>query len=308
MSVILFLDCMSKSTNTLFQIMALYEILFGAEAYTSKQAASWLSHAEGEIALIVARGPEAFTEDSAHSVFVNARYRPIIASARMRVRTVLNEEKWKTIPWRGRIKTPYDTLLDIMAGVPEIMENVDRFGALSLGTPQDEARDLETSAKCWTVHIQLQNWLLVNEHEIYTPLTTSATPITFPNLEVACMTIKYWVTCLLTYSCLDTASRIPITDSECTHPDRPHPRQFARLIARSASYFFREDFGINGPTTLTFPLGNALLYFRRDPVLDSEYLILIKQAWSDPKLSTAIRSFLDSLRVSVTAPQGGDRG
>jgi hypothetical protein len=46
--------------------MALFEIFFGADANSSKQAQSWLSHAEGEIALIVARGPKAFIEDPAH--------------------------------------------------------------------------------------------------------------------------------------------------------------------------------------------------------------------------------------------------
>jgi hypothetical protein len=282
------------------QVMALYEILFGAEANTSKQAQSWLSHAEGEIALIVARGPEAFTDGIAHSIFLNARYRPLIAAARTRKRSVLNEEKWKTIPWRNRVKTPNDTLLDIMAGVPEVLENVDRHGALSPGTPQDEATDLETCAKCWTLHIQLQEWLIQNEHEIHTPVTTTATPITFSSLEIACLTIRYWVLALLLYSSLDTASRIPTTDPECTHPDRPHPRYFARLIARAAPYFFQDKFGISGPTTVSFPIGNALLYMRRDPVLDAEYLMLIKRTWGNPNLPSAIKAFLDSLRLSVT--------
>jgi hypothetical protein len=281
--------------------MALFEILFGAEANTSKQAQSWLSHAEGEIALIVARGPEAFTEDTAHAIFVNARWRPLIASVRIRKRSVLNEHAWKTIPWRGRVKTAQDSILDILAGVPEALENVDRFGALSPVSPQNEAQDLETCAKCWTLHIQLQDWVLANEHEIYMPATMTATPITFPNVTVAYLTLRYWVTGLLIYSSLDTASRIPVTDPECTHPDRPHPRHFARLIARSAPYFFREELGISGPTTVSFPLGNALLYFRRDPVLDCEYLAIIKQAWNNPNLPTAIKHFLNSLRLSATS-------
>jgi hypothetical protein len=285
--------------------MALFEILFGAEEHSSKQAQSWLSHAEGETALIVAWGPEAFTEEPAHSMFVNARYRPLIASARIRIRSVFNEERWKTIPWRGKVKTPNDNLLDIMAGVPEVLEGVDRFGSLSPESPQDEARDLETTAKCWTLHAQLQAWLTANKHHIYTPVTLEAIPITFPSLHVACLTIRYWVTCLLLYSTLDTASRIPSSDTACTHPDRPHPRQFARLIARSAPYFFKEEFGITGPTTISFPLGNALLFFRRDPVLDAEYNVLIMKTWRNPNLPSAIKNFLQSLRLSVTTPTSG---
>jgi hypothetical protein len=281
--------------------MALFEILFGAEANTAKQAQSWLSHAEGEIALIVARGPEAFTEDTAHSIFAAARWRPLIASARIRKRSVLNEHAWKTIPWRSRVKTAHDSLLDILAGVPEALENVDRFGALSPVTPQNEVQDLETCAKCWKLHHQLQDWLLANDHKIHTPATMTATPITFPDIIMAYLTLRYWVTSLLIYSTLDTASRTPITDQECTHPDRPHPRHFARLIARSAPYFFREEFGISGPTFISFPLGNAMLFFQRDPVLDLEYLAIIKKAWSNPNLPTAIKHFLNSLRLSAAS-------
>lgn len=283
--------------------MALFEILFGAEEQSGKQAHSWLSHAQGEIALIVARGPEAFTEDAAHLMFVNARWRPLIASCRTRTRSVLNQECWKTIPWTGRTKTPQDSLLDILAGIPEILSHIDRWGALSPLTPQNEATDLATCAKCWTLHIQLQTWLTANKHEIHTPVTTTATPITFPDFDVACLTIKYWVTALLLYSSLDTASRIPPTDTTTAHADRPHPRHFARLIARSASYFFREEFGIVGPTTYSFPLGNTMLYLKRDAALDGQYMKLFGMAWSNPKIPSAIKEFLISQRMSVT-PRG----
>ena len=285
------------------RVMALFEILFGAEAHSGNQANSWLSHAEGEMALIVARGPEAYaTDDAAHSLFANARFRPLIASVRTRKRSVLNEEQWKTLPWKGRVKTPNDSLLDILAGIPEVLEKVDRWGALSSGSPQDEARDLETSAQCWTLHIQLQAWLTANEHEIHTPVTTTPTSITFRNFEVAFLTTRYWVTSLLLYTALDTASRVPPTNTDCTHPDRPHPRHFARLIARSASYFFREEFGATGATAIAFPLGNTLLYMKRNPAVDGAYMGLIKQAWNNPDLPSAIKDFLESLRLSVTVP------
>ncbi|KAH7407045.1 hypothetical protein DE146DRAFT_676307 [Phaeosphaeria sp. MPI-PUGE-AT-0046c] len=284
-------------------IMALFEILFGAEVNTTHQAQSWLSHAEGEIALFNAHGPEAFIEDIPHSFFVMGRYRPLIAAVRTRKRSVLNEERWKTVPWRGRTKTPEDTLLDIMAAVPESLENVDRFGTLSSDAPEDQAKDLETATKCWDLHNQLQEWLLINEHEIYKPITMEATPIEFANFQSASLTIRYWVLGLLIYSTLDTACRIPNTDTNCTHRGRPHPRYFARLIARSAAYFFREEFGVTGPTRFAFPLGNAMLYMRRDMVLDREYLALVKQTWDDPKIPGAIKKFLNSLRLSVTTPQ-----
>ena len=292
----------SRSTAVLAipRVMALFEILFGEEANSGNQANSWLSHAEGEMALIVARGPEAYNDDDAHSLFANARYRPLIAAVRTRKRTVLNEEQWKTLPWRGRVKTPNDSLLDIMAAIPEILERVDRWGNLSSGSREDEARDLETSAKCWTLHFQLQDWLTANEHEIHTPVTTTPTPITFPTFEVACLTTRYWVTSLLLYAALDTASGVPPDDPSYTHPNRPHPRQFARLITRSTKYFFRPDFGATGATSIAFPLGNTMLYMQRNPIVDAAYIAIVKRAWNDPDLPSAIKSFLNSLRLSVS--------
>jgi hypothetical protein len=279
--------------------MALFEILFGSQEQSGKQAQSWLSHAQGEIALIVARGPEAFTEDTAHQMFVNARWRPLIAACRIRKRSILDQPCWKIIPWIGRVKTPLDSLLDILAGIPEILENVDRWGALSPLTPQNEATDLATCAKCWTLHIKLQTWLTLNEHEIHTPVTSTPTPITFPNFDVACLTIKYWATCFLLYISLDTASRVPPTDTTTSHPDRPHPRHFARLIARSASYFFSEQWGIVGPTTYAFPLGNAVGYLQRDLAVDGMYMRLVGRAWASPSIPGAIKEFLISQRMSV---------
>ncbi|KAF2827947.1 hypothetical protein CC86DRAFT_202216 [Ophiobolus disseminans] len=292
----------SKSTPVLAipRIMALFEILYGAEGNSGKQANSWLSHAEGEMALITARGPNAYSDDdAAHTLFANARFRPLIAAVRTRTRTVLNEEQWKTLPWQGRVKTPNDILLDIMAAIPEILESVDRWGALSSGSIQDEAKDLQTSARCWTLHIKLQRWLALYEHEIHEPVTRTPTPIQFPNFEVATMTTRYWVICLLLYTALDTVSRVPPTNEDCTHPDRPHPRHFARLIARSAEYFFREEFGATGATSIAFPLGNTMLFMSRNPSVDGPYMGLIKKAWSNPNLPNAIKNFLDSLHASV---------
>ncbi|KAF2033965.1 hypothetical protein EK21DRAFT_108381 [Setomelanomma holmii] len=292
----------SRSTAVLAipRVMALFEILFGAEENTGNQANSWLKHAEGEKDLIVARGPAAYTDDDAHSMFASARWRPLIAAVRLRKRTVLNEEIWKILPWRGRIKTPNDSLLDITAAIPEILENVDRWGNLSSGSPEDEARDLVTSAKCWTLHMKLEEWLATNEHEILTPATINPTPITFGNYEVACLTTRYWVTSLLLYTALDTASGVPPWDESCTHPDRPHPRHFARLITRSVAYFFRPEFGATGATSISFPLGNTMLFMQRNPVVDAPYMAIVKRAWNDPDLPSAIKKFLNSLRLSVS--------
>lgn len=61
------------------RLMGLYEILYGADGdeAVSQQARNWMCHAQGEIALIVSRGPEAFTTDTAHLMFTLARYNSV---------------------------------------------------------------------------------------------------------------------------------------------------------------------------------------------------------------------------------------
>ncbi|CAO2652547.1 Nn.00g008300.m01.CDS01 [Neocucurbitaria sp. VM-36] len=295
----------SEAVFAIPRVMALFEILFGAEPNSSAQARSWLSHAEGEVALIVSRGPQAYSEsEEAHLLFVNARFRPLIAACRRRQATILDEQRWKTLPWTGRVKTPNDTLLDILCSIPGILEAGDKLAYASANEKRKEALRVYTIAKCWTLHVQLQTWLTVNSNEIYTPdLIDSTALIYFPDLETACLTVRYWVTALLIFSSLDRANGIDFaTDNALSHPDRPHPRYFARLIARSARYFFQEQYGITGATAISFPLGNALYYMKNNPALDREYLATIMKAWNDPMLPSAIRDFLASMKRRAPVP------
>lgn len=61
------------------RLMGVYEILHGADEKVglSQQAQNWLSHAQGELSLIVAQGPEAFVEETSHLMFTLARYNAV---------------------------------------------------------------------------------------------------------------------------------------------------------------------------------------------------------------------------------------
>ncbi|KAF2247186.1 hypothetical protein BU26DRAFT_552017 [Trematosphaeria pertusa] len=135
------------------RFMGMFEILFGANVDPNLQARSWRSHAEGELALMKSRGPGAFREGIAHQIFVEGRMVPIIAGVRMRRRTLLNEPEWKTIPRSKHPKTPKDTLLDVLADIPEVMEYADLLSSSSSssssssGVGNDESRR-NAIAKC----------------------------------------------------------------------------------------------------------------------------------------------------------------
>ncbi|CAG5158151.1 uncharacterized protein ALTATR162_LOCUS5009 [Alternaria atra] len=293
------------------RIMALFEVLFGAEASSPARAKSWLSHAIGETALILGRDAEAYSyTDTAHSMFVNTRFRLVVSAVRTRTATVLNNKEWKTLPWRSRVKTVNDTLVDIFCGVPELREAVETLGSSAFSESKAGELRRHTVAKAWTLHHQLQDWLVANPRAIYTPTApdcfdriNTIKPISFPHFECACGTLRYWVVALLIYSHLDTASGIsPEDDWSTEHSDRPHPRKYARLIARSAPYFFQEQHGLTGATTMSFPLGMALLYMSRNVPADSRYISMAMKAWEQPLLASAVRDFLASMTKTLIPP------
>lgn len=59
------------------RLMGLFEILYGAEGDNLTQAQNWMSHAQGELALIISRGPEAFQTGPAHLLFTLSRYNAV---------------------------------------------------------------------------------------------------------------------------------------------------------------------------------------------------------------------------------------
>ncbi|KAF2624933.1 hypothetical protein BU25DRAFT_450350, partial [Macroventuria anomochaeta] len=196
------------------RLMGLYEILYGADnGENLTQARNWMTHAQGELALIVSRGPEAFTTDAAHLMFTLARYNSAITGVRSRKPVVFDEEQWKTIPWRGRVKPASDTIIDILLGLPEVLAELDYLDHMSFGDERFDDLRLKITAKCWAVHCNLNAWFAKNSHEVYTPDIEAPIPLEFPNLSVASLSLRYWATATLLYQCLDRALRFSSNDT-----------------------------------------------------------------------------------------------
>ncbi|KAI2480279.1 hypothetical protein Ptr902_08460 [Pyrenophora tritici-repentis] len=292
----------SESMLVVPRVMALFDLMFGAEPESASQAKSWLSHVEGELAMIVNRGPEAFSKsDAAHAIFVHARYRLLWPAFRSRTSTILNNKEWKTLPWKGRTKSSNDHLLDILCDIPELLEAVDKLQFEPMKEADREGLQVYTLSRCWTLHFQLQEWVDTEANAIYIPkIIDTSTPITFPNIDIACITVRHWLASLFLYSALDIASGIdPTTDTLLSHPDRPHPRPFARMIIKSVGYFLQEKFGITGVMAMVMPLGNALLYMNRNREPDEGYIMEIMDLWYQPNMPSTLREFLQSFRQTV---------
>jgi hypothetical protein len=213
----------------------------------------------------------------------------------------MNDESWKTLPWTNRAKTSEDTLLDVLAELPEILEGVDRLDPQPEEGGQGQELYFETLGKCWSAHEHLKAWLDKHLEEVHVPEKDEPVPIAFPNLGIALQSVRYWATALVLYESLDEILRIPASVSEIPYDNRPHPRLFAHHILRSIPYLFEKDNGVPGATSVAFPLGVALNYMRQSVVQEPRYANIAYSSWSVPMLPSTIKNFLSSMRSAADA-------
>ncbi|KAK3671365.1 hypothetical protein LTR78_008826 [Recurvomyces mirabilis] len=82
------------------------------------------SHINGLQALLQACGPRTFARDSVHDTFRSCRAMVVSNSLILHKRTFLADISWRSDPWSERGKTDEDQLVDILATVPGIYEDL----------------------------------------------------------------------------------------------------------------------------------------------------------------------------------------
>lgn len=83
-----------------------------------------LIHNIGVAQILKHCGPEAFQEDPLLTAFRSCRALLICQSFAIRRRTFLEDRKWKTVPWEKLPKTALDSLIDIMADMPGLVNDM----------------------------------------------------------------------------------------------------------------------------------------------------------------------------------------
>jgi Fungal specific transcription factor domain/Fungal Zn(2)-Cys(6) binuclear cluster domain len=87
--------------------LSIYE-MFEAHTSAAMRVGSapngWLLHAAAVSRLLEARGPQNYTTDKGHSVFLHARVPIIIRASTARRRCFLSEPQWLTVPWKNPIQ------------------------------------------------------------------------------------------------------------------------------------------------------------------------------------------------------------
>ncbi|KAK4463508.1 Sterigmatocystin biosynthesis regulatory protein [Cladorrhinum samala] len=118
---------------------------------------NWQRHCAGELALFVARTPEAHVEGNSHQVFADERVEMALSGILRRRRLPFSAPEWKSIPWKETPKDLKDILVDVLVDVPGLVEDFDVFRACIDPAEREDLR-LALIDRCWALDEQLRAW------------------------------------------------------------------------------------------------------------------------------------------------------
>lgn len=179
-----------------------------------------------------------------------------------------------TIPWSQIPKTPKDRLVDIMSGIPSILESIDWLEELPKGKDRDEFRK-KIVTTCWSYDRQLSAW-----YDAYIPKerlhllehnnidnsggdggdddgnssgSSSDLSAAMPteDLSIVYIMTVFCTACLLLYSTMQSLN-IPEL------PERANVSLYIHKIAGFLRVFFHPSTGQYGLEMTSFPLGLCL--------------------------------------------------
>jgi Fungal specific transcription factor domain len=260
--------------------LSLYE-MFEAQTLAlqvSGMPNGWLSHAAGIGRLIEARGPESFTTDKAHPVFLQARILIASRESTARRRSFLSEPKWLTVPFKNHPKSLRHKVIDVMVCLPTILEAYDEVRrSPSLNSERTLRKGKSLLAQCVTLCEQLRSWYakLCVDADGRTLWHTSPSDdpsypfphiFSFENPLVAHTVMLYWTCSLAIQATMRQLERLMNTGitnmaDVVTLPENINPGFHAGNIAQSLLYFLHPDMGALGPNLTMFPIGMAFAWF-----------------------------------------------
>ncbi|CAK7219317.1 hypothetical protein SBRCBS47491_003806 [Sporothrix bragantina] len=264
----------SDGVFSALRLMIVFSMFFSDRYEEDRRARArgWKEHNAGVLALLRARGPEAHMAGHGHQMFVDCRLALIVAAIRFRKRTILHSYEWMTIPWQNIPKTPKDTLIDIMSGIPGLLESVDYLEEeMSVKKDEFTADDCASFRRrivdtLWTFDQQLLEWYDQNmpknrlhilekssndDDDVDDLVNDDYCAMSTEDLSVVYLMTVYCTACLLVYSTMSTFGIRNL-------PERANVSIYINRIASYLRVFFHPSTGQYGLEMTSFPLGLCL--------------------------------------------------
>jgi hypothetical protein len=107
--------------------------------------------------LVKLQGPQGFRSGAAWAAFQGVRPAIVFSAIHRRQATFISSEEWCSIPWQLHAKPPWQKAMDIMAQVPELLENFDKLSRIT-SCDNCQVRKMQLLNHCGILDRALQAW------------------------------------------------------------------------------------------------------------------------------------------------------
>ncbi|KAK5111344.1 hypothetical protein LTR62_005184 [Meristemomyces frigidus] len=122
-------------------VLALFETVHGSAA---QKLPGMLAHMNGAYDLTRLRHPAQYATDTGRAVLRPIRYHDFFQALARRSRSFLAEEDWMELPWKDCVKSPEDSLVDVVARMPDLLTRSDQIQeSIQTGTDLRELHNVE---------------------------------------------------------------------------------------------------------------------------------------------------------------------
>ncbi|KAI1322411.1 hypothetical protein F5Y16DRAFT_404513 [Xylariaceae sp. FL0255] len=255
--------------------LAGYELLVGTDEQTAwLSAPTWLRHTSGEVAIMLAGGPESFTKGHGHQFFVDYRLHLIFPYLQNRKRCPLSSVEWKTIPWSIHPKSHKDQLIDVLVELPGILEDIETLETLS-NQPEKQLLFHDLEERSWWCDSQLLSWSTSCGEDVVTfiekiiavpnleDVSVASAPLSI-DLAKAHLGMIYWTTYNMVSQILSwVRAANPSKEKTALLPPRLDAHMYSRKVALLIPYFKNPGVGSYLVSFIGFPVTVAASFLLR---------------------------------------------
>lgn len=216
------------------------------------------------------------------------------------------------MPWELTEKTPMDRLVDELADISGLLEDLDRLRAMR-GQDESTSSGYQTLlADCHGIQNSLAQWEREFRGRLGTydyvlvglPLPEPTHDVHFATIHLACV---YWAIFVLLFTTVQACERA-LAQPETHHTDAV--AALARRISHAVPLLFDHPAGLWGALASFFSIGVAIQYLtvlESEDVISDEKTILLGVMYRE-FAGSFVGRFLINLQHRAVSSQGGDTG